>query len=185
MPSDLATDELIRCLVASKTNARVLELGTGTGLGARWLLDGMDTNSHLDPVELEEKYQNIARDILSCDDRVSFFCEDGLAFLERTADSLYDFIYADTWPGKYIGFDHSLRVLRHGGMLVIDDMLPQPNWPDDHPPKVERLLKELDDLPNDEFSVVKLCWYTGHVIITKSTTIEYDADVTQSVQSLG
>ena len=112
MPSDLATGELIRCLVASKTNARVLELGTGTGLGTCWLLDGMD-------------------------------------------------------PGKYIGFDHSLRVLRHGGMLVIDDMLPQPNWPDDHPPKVERLMKEIDDLPNDEFSVVKLCWYTGHVILTK------------------
>jgi predicted O-methyltransferase YrrM len=167
MPSDLATGELIRCLVASKSKARILELGTGTGLGACWLLDGMDKDSHLDSVELEETYQMIARDVLSCDNRVSFYCEDGLSFLERSKECFYDFIYADTWPGKYVGFEHSLRVLRPGGIIVLDDMLPQPNWPEDHPPKVERLLREIDELSNECFSVLKLCWQTGHIIITK------------------
>jgi len=46
-------------------------------------------------------------------------------------------------------------------------MLPQPNWPEDHPPKVERLLREIDELSNDCFSVLKLCWQTGHIIITR------------------
>lgn len=177
MPSDMATGELIRSLVASKSKARILELGTGTGLGACWLLDGMDEDSRLDSVELEASYQIIARDILSCDNRISFYCEDGLSFLGRTKDCVYDFIYADTWPGKYVGFDQSLRVLRPGGMIILDDMLPQPNWPDGHQPKVERLINEIDALSNDSFSVVKLCWHTGHIIITKrpNKAIQSDA----------
>lgn len=167
MPSDQATGGFLRCLVASKKSARVLELGTGTGLGASWLLDGMDATSRLDTVKKNAEYQKIARDLLSDDTRISFFCEDGLSFLERTKDEEYDFIFADTWPGKYVGFSHSLRLLRFGGFIVLDDMLPQPNWPDDHPPKVERLLREIDALPASHYAVTKLCWFTGHIIITK------------------
>jgi len=167
MPSDQATGGLLRCLVASKRGARVLELGTGTGLGASWLLDGMGVSSQLDSVELNDDYQKIARDLLSADPRITFYCEDGLGFLERTKDQTYDFIFADTWPGKYVGFSHSLRILRLGGMLVLDDMLPQPNWSADHPPKVERLLREIDALPRSHYTVAKLSWFTGHIIITK------------------
>ena len=57
--------------------------------------------------------------------------------------------------------------LLDGMDLLFDDMLPQPNWPDDHPPKVEALLQTIDELDPAAFSVVKLCWYTGHIIITK------------------
>jgi predicted O-methyltransferase YrrM len=169
MPSDEATGGLLRCLVASKKRARVLELGTGTGLGASWLLDGMDEASHLDSVELNDEYQKIARDSLSNDSRVSFICADGLSFLEKARDEEYDFIFADTWPGKYVGFDHSLRILRTGGIIILDDMLPQPNWPSDHPPNVEKLLREIDQLPAGQFQIAKLCWFTGHIIITKKS----------------
>jgi predicted O-methyltransferase YrrM len=183
MPSDEATGGLIRCLVASKTSGRILELGTGTGLGACWLLDGMDVDSRLDSVELEDDYQRIARDVLSHDSRVVFYCEDGLSFLERAEDETYDFIYADTWPGKYIGFQHSLRVLRRGGILVMDDMLPQPNWPPDHPPKVEQLLRDIDALPHN-FAVVKLCWFTGHIIITKMPNQSVELTLTAGAASV-
>lgn len=166
MPSDEATGGLLRCLVASKRSARVLELGTGTGLGASWLLDGMDKDSHLDSVESSDEYQKIAREFLSDDPRVSLICADGLSFLEGVTAETYDLIFADTWPGKYIGFSHSLRTLSVGGILVLDDMLPQPNWPIDHPPKVEQLLREIDKL-HDDFRVAKLCWSTGHILITK------------------
>ncbi len=167
MPSDEATGGLLRCLVASKKGARVLELGTGTGLAASWLLDGMDEEAFLDSVELNADYLKIASKFLSDDPRLSLICDDGMSFLERSKDEAYDFIFADTWPGKYVGFSHSLRILRPGGIIVFDDMLPQPNWPSDHPLKVERLLREIDDLPPERFQVVKLCWSTGHILITK------------------
>ena len=45
MPSDKQTGALLRVLASSKPNGRFLELGTGTGLGVTWLLDGMDAYS--------------------------------------------------------------------------------------------------------------------------------------------
>jgi predicted O-methyltransferase YrrM len=132
----------------------------------------MDHESRLISVENNEDYQAIARDCLSDDPRVTFVRDAGLRFLEQQKDDAYDFIYADTWPGKYVGFDHSLRILRPAGMIVMDDMLPQPNWPADHPPKVEALLNTIDALLPEHFQVVKLCWFTGHILITKKGPIE-------------
>ena len=111
-------------------------------------------------------YQRIARKYLSDEGRVQILEVDGLDFIEKEESNKFDFIYADTFPGKYIGFDHTLRILKHGGIIVLDDMLPQPNWPEDHPPKVERLLRTLDMLPTDQYSVIRLAWYTGHIIIS-------------------
>lgn len=48
---------------------------------------------------------------------------------------------------------------------VIDDMLPQPNWPADHPPKVAALLEALDS--TEGIDIVKLCWSTGIVLGVK------------------
>ena len=42
MPSIPQTGALLRALAASKPAARVLELGTGTGIATCWLLDGLD-----------------------------------------------------------------------------------------------------------------------------------------------
>lgn len=167
MPSDQATGVLLRCLAASKPGGRALELGTGTGLGTSWLLDGMDSETRLDSVESEGRWLEVARACLGADSRLTLFCEDGLEFLKRCPNDTYDLIFADTWPGKFFGFEHTLRIMRRGGILVLDDLLPQPNWPADHPPKVARLLEHLDKLPRERFSVVKLWWQTGHVLLTK------------------
>jgi len=167
MPSDLQTGALLRTLAASKPNGSFLEIGTGTGLGTAWLLDGMDAHSTLISIETNAEYQIIAKRHLGHDARLTLLEEDGLAFLQRCDVGAFDLIYADAIPGKYIGFEYSLRCLRRGGILLFDDMLPQPNWPDDHPPKVEALLQTIDELDPAAFSVVKLCWYTGHIIITK------------------
>jgi len=167
MPSDRQTGALLKMLATAKPRGCFLELGTGTGLGAAWLLDGMDAESTLVSVENNAAYQQIARKHLSGDKRVKFLECDGLKFLEEQKENTYDFIYADTWPGKYVGFEHSLRILKPGGLLLLDDMLPQPNWPADHPPKVETLLKTIEQLSAERFSVVRMCWYTGHILISK------------------
>ncbi len=167
MPSDAPTGALLRVLAASKPGGAFLELGTGTGLAAAWLLDGMDAASTLVSVEVNEAFQNIARTALGHDTRLRLILADALSFLENHAGAAFDLIYADAIPGKYAGFSHTLRLLRPGGILVLDDMLPQPNWPKDHPPKVESLLRTLDALPSRTFSVTKLCWGTGHVLVAR------------------
>lgn len=166
MPSDLQTGALLRTLAGLKPAGYFLELGTGTGLGVCWLLEGMDSSSQLTTVESEAKWLKIAQDNIT-DSRVKFVHSEGLRFLQGVPSNSYDLIFADTWPGKYIGFEHSLRILAKGGLIVLDDMLPQPNWPADHPPKVENLIKAIDALPQDQFRSVKMCWYTGHILISK------------------
>jgi predicted O-methyltransferase YrrM len=167
MPSDERTGALLRTLAAARPAARILELGTGTGLSASWLLDGMDATSTLVSVDTNGNYQAIARRSLGQDSRIELITEDGLEFLNRTSDNEFDLIFGDTWPGKYIGFDQVLRVLKPGGVLLFDDMLPQPNWPADHPAKVADLLEKIASLPSDQFATVRMSWGTGHVLITK------------------
>ena len=167
MPSDTQTGALLRLLASSKPHGRFLELGTGTGLGTTWLLDGMDNSTTLISVESNGDFQKIARSHLSGDKRLEFVEGDGLSYITNRPDEEFDLIYADTWPGKYTRFEHSLRLLKQGGILVLDDMLPQPNWPSDHPPKVEALLASIESLPPVRYSVLRMCWYTGHILITK------------------
>jgi hypothetical protein len=51
-------------------------------------------------------------------------------------------------------------------MYVIDDMLPQPNWPAGHELNVVRLVEELE--ANNALTLTKLNWSTGIVIAVKN-----------------
>jgi hypothetical protein len=62
----------------------------------------MDSSGQLDTVDNRSEWQEIALRHLANDMRVRFQLEDGAAFLQRVRQP-YDFIFADTWPGK---FDH-------------------------------------------------------------------------------
>src|SRR5258708_7190883 len=75
MASEDRTGALLRTLAASKPGGRFLELGTGTGISAAWVLDGMDANSKLTSVDIDVTFQQVARDILD-DPRVTFFAGD-------------------------------------------------------------------------------------------------------------
>jgi predicted O-methyltransferase YrrM len=89
---------------------------------------------------------------------------DGAEFL-RQASSPFDLIYADAWPGKFSDLDDALALLRPGGMYVIDDLLPQPNWPEGHAPRVPALIDDIER--RKEFVTVKLAWASGVMIVVR------------------
>src|SRR5437016_1009202 len=97
MASDAQTGSLLQTLAASKPGARLLELGTGTGLSTAWILAGMDAASTLVTVDNDEAVQSLARRHLEEDARVTFRLMDGGAFLESLAGPQFDFLFADTW----------------------------------------------------------------------------------------
>jgi predicted O-methyltransferase YrrM len=165
MATDSLTCSLLRTLAASKISARFLELGSGTGVSTAWLLDGMDANSRLITVDNDASLLAILKRHLGQDPRLEIVCADGDEFLQSLKGQHFDFIFADTWPGKYRLLEQTLALLNPGGLYVIDDMLPQPNWPEGHTDKVTALLNQLEHMPG--FQISKLSWASGIVIVTK------------------
>jgi predicted O-methyltransferase YrrM len=166
MASEPRTGALLSALAASKPGGRLLELGTGTGLGTAWLLAGMDAAARLDTVDTDAAVVAVARQHLAADSRVTFHVIDGADFLRGAEQRQFDLIYADAWPGKFSFLEQALSLLRAGGIYVIDDLLPQPNWPDGHAPKVPALIDALERRP--EFATVKLSWATGLMLVVRN-----------------
>lgn len=165
MPSDLQTGALLRTLAGSKPSAKVLEIGTGTGLATAWLLAGMNADSTLISIDNETVYQSVADRILGDDARLQLICTDAGKWLDDNKDQQFDLIFADAWPGKYANLDSTLNSLYTGGLYIIDDMLPQPNWPAGHGDTVNKLVADLER--RNELQIVKMAWSTGILIATK------------------
>lgn len=165
MASEARTGALLRTLAASKRHGRLLELGTGTGIATAWLLDGMDAASQLDTVDNDDSALAIARRHLGHDARVRFHLVDGATFLSQAEPGSYDLIFADAWPGKFSELELALALLKPGGFYVIDDLLPQPNWPEGHALKVPRLIETLAQSP--DMTLCPLAWSSGLVIAVK------------------
>jgi predicted O-methyltransferase YrrM len=165
LASEPNTGALLKALAATKPAGRFLELGTGTGISAAWLLAGMDATSYLLTVDNDPTIQAIAREALGPDPRIHFICQDGAAYLAGAQHERYDMIFADTWPGKFTDLDLALHLLKIGGLYVIDDLLPQANWPEHHARRVPALLRQLEERP--DLYVVKMAWASGVAIATK------------------
>src|SRR5262245_15800120 len=172
MASEPRVGSLLALLAASKPGGRFLELGTGTGHGTAWLLSGMDSDSRLDTVDTDASVVAIARRHLGTDRRVTFHLADGAEFIKSTPAARLDLIYADAWPGKFTHLDEALALLKPGGIYVIDDLLPQPNWPEDHAPKVPALIDQLEG--RDDCVSVKLAWASGVMIVVRRTERHVD-----------
>ncbi len=145
MASDILTCALLRTLAASKPGGKFLELGTGTGLSTSWILDGMDSDSTLVSLDHDEAVLAVARRFLGHDPRLNLVHADGEAWLRQHEGQKFDYIFADTWHGKYLLLDEVLDMLNKGGLYLVDDMLPQPNWPEGHQ---EKAIKFVEDLEN-------------------------------------
>ena len=165
MCSEVSTCSLLKTLAASKPGSKFLELGTGTGLATAWILDGMDEASTLISLDNDETLLNIAKENLGVDKRLTLVCTDGAEWIKKNAKQKFSLIFADTWPGKYQLLNEALMMLEKGGIYIIDDMLPQPNWPDGHAEKVADLLAELDN--RDDVVLTRVNWASGVVILVK------------------
>ncbi len=167
MASEPLTGSLLRTLVRSKPGGRFLELGTGTGISTCWMLDGMDSNSTLLTLDNDMRVQSVARRALGEDSRVQFFHAEGSVFIDELCQEgqTFDFIFADTWPGKFYYLDETLKLLKSGALYVVDDLLPQSNWADDHSSSVAIFLQHM--IERQDLVMTPLMWSTGLLIATK------------------
>lgn len=169
MASDSLTGSLLRSLAATKPAGMFLELGTGTGVSAAWILDGMDRESQLISVENDALVASVAKKHLESDQRVTFHIEDAAAWLNKVTQQ-FDFIFADAWIGKYSYLEKTLKLLKPSGLYVVDDMLPLPSWTEEHTIKASELITKLEEKRN--LIITKMKWSSGIVLVTKKANDE-------------
>ncbi len=164
MASEVLTCSLLQTLAATKPRGKFLELGTGTGLSTSWILKGMDAHSTLLSVDNDAVFLNIAQTYLT-DKRLKLVLSDGEEWIKKNRNTRFDYIFADTWHGKYFCLDETLAMLKAGGLYIIDDMLPQPNWPEGHAEKATALMGTLEH--RTDITLTKMNWASGIIVAVK------------------
>jgi len=165
MASDIKTCSLLKTLAASKPSGKFLELGTGTGLSTAWILEGMDSDSSLISFDNNEEFLQIAQQYLGHDERLTLILADGEDWVKSNLGQKFDYIFADTWHRKYLLLDEVLDMLNIGGLYIVDDMLPQDNWPEGHQEKALNFITYLES--RCDLNLTKQNWATGIIIAVK------------------
>ena len=167
MWSDSLTLSLLRTLAGTKVAGQFLELGTGTGISASWIRDGMDTQSQLITVDHHKEYVALARRFLGQDSRIHCVLMDGKIFIESLLEQgkAFDLIFADMEVGKYQYLDETLRLLAVGGIYVIDHMLAQSSWDQEQRLRACQLISILEE--RQDVQITALNWSTGIVLAAK------------------
>ena len=125
----------------------------------------MDENSSLISIDNDTLFLTIAEQFLATDNRLRLMNVDGGKWVEENKQQKFDYIFADTWHGKYLLLDEVLAMLNTGGLYIIDDMMPQPNWPDGHAEKATKLTSYLES--REDLLLTKQVWATGIIVVVK------------------
>ena len=116
----------LRHLAATLSAQSIVEVGTGSGVGSLWLLDGMRTGGTLTSIDDEMEHTRIARlafsDAEIAQTRVRLITNPVLDVISKLTDRAYDLVVLRHNP-EDLAFviSESHRILRSGGALVIDN----------------------------------------------------------------
>ena len=113
-------------LLASLTAAvprkgRILELGTGCGVGLAWLIHGLGDREDVEvvTVELDPATQSVASGG-AWPGFVQFVLGDGAELVQELGK--FELVFADAPGGKLTNLEGTIGALQPGGILVVDDM---------------------------------------------------------------
>lgn len=115
--------------VAAAVQARhVVEIGTGAGTSGLWLLSGMPEDGILTTIDSSAEHQRAAREAYVeagyAHQRTRVITGAAADVLPRMTDGAYDLVVIDADKDGYpVYVEHAVRLLRSGGVLVMDNML--------------------------------------------------------------
>ncbi len=125
----------------------------------------MDSSSNLTSFDNDGSLLAIAQKFLGHETRLNLVLSDGEDWVKNNMGQKFDYIFADTWHGKYLLLNEVLEMLNKGGLYIVDDMVAQPNWPEGHQEKAENFVKFLES--RDDLILTKQNWATGIIIAVK------------------
>ncbi len=119
---------VLAVLAATASARAVAEIGTGAGVSGLYLLRGMAPDGVLTTIDVEVEHQRAAREAFADEGvrptRTRLIAGRALDVLPRLTDHGYDLVLVDADPESYPAYlDQAVRLLRPGGVLVIDDAL--------------------------------------------------------------
>lgn len=125
---------VLAALAASRVGGRIAEIGTAFGVGAAWLLSGMDSSASLVTVEVDDRRAGVALNLLSADDRVTVIADRWQNCLPGLAP--FDLVFVDGGYVEHLAEDPRITdmvvdLISLGGQLVLDDLTVEAEWPDE------------------------------------------------------
>ncbi|WP_372497921.1 O-methyltransferase [Tomitella fengzijianii] len=101
-----------------------VEVGTGAGVSAQWLLSGMRHDGVLTTIDIEPEHQRTARTALSgagvASARTRLIGGRGVEVLPRLADDAYEMMFVDCGGADHARYlSEAVRLLRPGGVVVM------------------------------------------------------------------
>jgi predicted O-methyltransferase YrrM len=125
------TGEFLSVLVQATLARRVLEIGTSNGYSTLWLASatratgGAVTTVEISDYKIGLAQQNFNRSGLAAS--ITLVQDDAGRVLERAVDASFDLVFLDSERPEYPGWwPHLKRVLRPGGLLVVDNATSHP-----------------------------------------------------------
>ena len=120
------TGEFLSVLVRATRAMRVLEIGTSNGYSTLWLAHacsahgGKVTTLELSDLKVQLAAKNFERAGLS--NAITQVQGEAGEFLQAASESSFDLVFLDSERSEYTGWlGHIKRVLREGGLLVVDN----------------------------------------------------------------
>ena len=125
------TGEFLSVLVQATAARRVLEIGTSNGYSTLWLANAARAmGGAVTTVELSDYKVGLARQNFSRSGLAAFITlvqDDAGHVLVRAVDASFDLVFLDSERPEYPGWwPHLKRVLRPGGLLVVDNATSHP-----------------------------------------------------------
>ena len=126
-PVSPATGAQLAVIAAAAAASSIIEIGTGVGVSALWLLTGAP-GATITSIDFETDYQDSARKALLeagvPANRVRLIAGRALDVLPRMNEGSYDLVLVDADPASVIEYvEHALRLARSGGTVLVPHAL--------------------------------------------------------------
>lgn len=116
---------LLQVLLAIARAREVVEVGTLAGYSAIWMARALPAGGRVRTIEVAPKHAAFARAWIAKSDvadRVEVIDGRGDDVLRSIAPASVDAVFLDADKGGYAGYvEHAARILRPGGMLLVDN----------------------------------------------------------------